>query len=64
MFPAFYELFEDVVERLADVPLGVMRFHFRKIADVADVIAFAILLFGKRFCRYEEKLLLFHRPEV
>src|SRR5260370_36539090 len=33
---------KDIVQRLGDVPVGIMRLHFGQIADVTDVIALAI----------------------
>src|SRR5437867_562446 len=36
------QLREDIVQRLRDVPLGIVRPHFGQIADVADVITLAV----------------------
>src|SRR5262245_6778330 len=38
------DLGENVIERLRDVPRRVVRPHFRQVADIADMIADAILL--------------------
>lgn len=35
---------KDVGQRLGDVPAGIVRLHFGKIADVADVVAGAVLI--------------------
>src|SRR5262249_11939068 len=38
------DLGEDIVERLGDIPSGIMAPHLGEVADVADVVADAIFI--------------------
>jgi hypothetical protein len=40
----FVDFAEDVVEGFGDVPAGVVDFHLGQVADVADVVASAVLV--------------------
>ena len=38
-------LLKDIFQAFRDIPCGKMRFHFLQVADVANVIAFPILVY-------------------
>src|SRR5438128_1642498 len=42
--PAAVDLLERIVEVLGDVPPRIMRAHLREVADIADMIALAVLV--------------------
>lgn len=44
MRPGFDNFLEDIVQRLGNGQLGIMLFHLVKVADVANVVAFSILV--------------------
>ena len=43
--PSLVNLFKGCVKRFGDLPTRVVRFEFRQIGDVADVVAGAILIY-------------------
>ena len=40
--PAFTDLFQNVVNSVFEVPIGIMLFKFRDVADIPDVISDAV----------------------